>query len=156
MIERRTVLASALAATVVGSTGASNSPTLRRSGRSCAANVTPSIFLCVPVRVTVQIGRSRDGGQSFEAWQMQNVHVDHHAFWINPRDGQHMVLGNDGGLYESNDGGKNFVPTNDMLGKQTFLTGGFEHEVMELAMDIVEDLTGQRVGPRRAHGKARA
>ena len=36
-----------------------------------------------------------------------------------------------------------FVPTNDMLGKQTFLTGGFEHEVMELAMDVVEDLIGQ-------------
>lgn len=36
-----------------------------------------------------------------------------------------------------------FVPTNDMLGKQTFLTGGFEHEVMELAMEVVKDRTGR-------------
>jgi FkbM family methyltransferase len=35
-----------------------------------------------------------------------------------------------------------FVPTNDVLGKLTFLAGGFEHDVMVAAVDVVE----QRVG----------
>jgi photosystem II stability/assembly factor-like uncharacterized protein len=54
---------------------------------------------------SVQVARSRDGGRTFESWRMQNVHVDHHAFWIDPNDSQHMVLGNDGGVYISWDGG---------------------------------------------------
>ena len=54
---------------------------------------------------SVQVGRSRDGGRTFESWQMQNVHVDHHAFWIDPVDSDHMILGNDGGIYTSWDGG---------------------------------------------------
>jgi len=44
--------------------------------------------------------RSSDGGKTFTAdGHDDSVHVDHHALWIDPRDGRHMVLGNDGGLY---------------------------------------------------------
>jgi len=34
------------------------------------------------------------------------VHPDHHALWINPRDGRHLILGCDGGLYTSHDRGQ--------------------------------------------------
>lgn len=53
--------------------------------------------------------RSRDGGRSFTRFDVGNVHVDHHAFWINPRDSDHWVLATDGGLYLSYDGGENFT-----------------------------------------------
>ena len=43
-----------------------------------------------------------------------NVHVDHHAMWINPKQPQHIVLGNDGGVYFSYDGGKSWDFQNQM------------------------------------------
>ena len=41
---------------------------------------------------------SKDGGKSFQTTG-RGVHPDHHAMWIDPRDGEHVVLGNDGGVY---------------------------------------------------------
>jgi S1-C subfamily serine protease/photosystem II stability/assembly factor-like uncharacterized protein len=49
----------------------------------------------------VQLHRSKDGGKTFTADGGRNVHADHHAMWIDPRDGRHIVLGTDGGFYET-------------------------------------------------------
>jgi photosystem II stability/assembly factor-like uncharacterized protein len=48
---------------------------------------------------------SKDGGRTFAPESLANVHVDHHALWVNPEDPLHRVLGNDGGVYETRDGG---------------------------------------------------
>jgi photosystem II stability/assembly factor-like uncharacterized protein len=50
----------------------------------------------------VQAYKSVDGGRS---WQTLSGfgHVDHHAIWINPRDGNHVMLGNDGSVDVSHD-----------------------------------------------------
>lgn len=50
----------------------------------------------------VQFFVSSDGGETFNAGR-GGTHSDHHALWIDPRDSHHVILGNDGGLYESKD-----------------------------------------------------
>ncbi|MBO6524074.1 MAG: hypothetical protein JJ971_09620 [Balneolaceae bacterium] len=63
----------------------------------------------------VPLLKSTDGGKTWEQKaDNQPVHVDHHAMWINPDDSEHILLGNDGGLYESHDGGENFIHHNVM------------------------------------------
>ena len=49
--------------------------------------------------------RSDDGGESFENAAPSMVHGDHHTLWINPEDSDHLMVGNDGGVYISRDGG---------------------------------------------------
>ncbi|HYK81669.1 MAG TPA: hypothetical protein VEU55_00870 [Gemmatimonadales bacterium] len=49
---------------------------------------------------------SRDGGKSFARDSLFRVHGDFHALWIDPGDTQHLIIANDGGVYESRDGGK--------------------------------------------------
>ena len=47
---------------------------------------------------------SDDGGRSFRSDGAAQVHVDHHALWINPNDPDHLILGSDGGVVASWDG----------------------------------------------------
>ncbi len=48
--------------------------------------------------------RSKDGGKTFTGdGGSDGIHVDHHALWIDARDGRHMILGNDGGIHVTYD-----------------------------------------------------
>ncbi len=51
----------------------------------------------------IQAWRSDDGGRSFT--MMTTPHSDNHDLWIDPRDPQRMIEGNDGGACVSFDGG---------------------------------------------------
>ncbi|MBI9018934.1 MAG: glycosyl hydrolase [Phycisphaerae bacterium] len=58
---------------------------------------------------------SADGGRTYESIGKSNVHVDHHALWIDPAHPDHIINGNDGGLNITYDGGEtwqklNYVP----------------------------------------------
>jgi photosystem II stability/assembly factor-like uncharacterized protein len=50
--------------------------------------------------------KSVDGGATFSSGPFRGVHADHHALWIDPKDGDHLILGCDGGLYVSYDRSK--------------------------------------------------
>ncbi|MGF1606714.1 MAG: WD40/YVTN/BNR-like repeat-containing protein [Rhodothalassiaceae bacterium] len=50
--------------------------------------------------------RSEDGGKSWQRLSADARHVDDHALWINPDNSDHLLIGGDGGVYESYDGGQ--------------------------------------------------
>ncbi|MEO7275766.1 MAG: hypothetical protein ABI211_27580, partial [Vicinamibacterales bacterium] len=47
--------------------------------------------------------RSTDGGKLWSEVPMPGVHVDHHEIVFDPLDPDHLIIGNDGGLYETYD-----------------------------------------------------
>jgi photosystem II stability/assembly factor-like uncharacterized protein len=67
----------------------------------------------------VQFYGSSDGGRVFTTLA-RTIHPDHHALWINPKDGQHMILGNDGGLFTSKDRGQSFTANRDLVISQFY------------------------------------
>ena len=66
----------------------------------------------------VPLLKSGDGGETWHRLDtlqgVNHIHVDHHALWINPNDSKHILLGNDGGLYQSYDEGANWLHINNM------------------------------------------
>lgn len=72
----------------------------------------------------VRIAHSEDGGKTFSLLggqvshlhpsAAQTLHLDHCEMWINPDNPNHLVLGNDGGLYVSYDKGQNWLHYNNI------------------------------------------
>ncbi|MEO7431344.1 MAG: hypothetical protein ABIR62_04860 [Dokdonella sp.] len=57
--------------------------------------------------------QSFDGGKSF-ANVGGGSHGDHHTVWIDPTDTQHVITGDDGGLWQSRDGGNKWWKSNNL------------------------------------------
>lgn len=81
-----------------------------------ASNVAPRPFYYADIRVCPNnpdrvynlhtiLEVSTDGGRSFQTLAGWKVHPDHHALWIHPEDGNHMINGNDGGIAITRDRG---------------------------------------------------
>ena len=49
--------------------------------------------------------RSINGGKTFQDLNADHRHVDDHALWIDEENTDHLLIGGDGGIYESWDGG---------------------------------------------------
>ncbi|MFT5846265.1 MAG: photosystem II stability/assembly factor-like uncharacterized protein [Psychroserpens sp.] len=60
----------------------------------------------------VPIVKSKDGGKTFTSISAENVHADHHALWINPKNPNHLINGNDGGVNITYDDGENWIKNN--------------------------------------------
>jgi photosystem II stability/assembly factor-like uncharacterized protein len=53
----------------------------------------------------IQLFRSDDQTATFSQ-TASSAHSDHHAVWINPKNSEHIIIGTDGGVYESFNKGK--------------------------------------------------
>ncbi len=50
-----------------------------------------------------------DGGKTWNRLGLSNRHVDDHALWIDPDDTRHLIIGGDGGIYETFDSGDKWL-----------------------------------------------
>ncbi|MFK7813260.1 MAG: glycosyl hydrolase [Maribacter sp.] len=75
----------------------------------------------------VPIIKSKDAGKTYTSINGDNVHVDHHSLWVNPKRPGHLINGNDGGLNMSYDDGENWTKLNsEALG--TFFAINIDHQ----------------------------
>lgn len=78
-------------------------------------SVDPTNPDCIYI-MGVPVLKSEDGGKNFVsiATYQNDVHADHHVVLVNPQNPNHLLLGNDGGLYVSYDKGENFIHLNQV------------------------------------------
>jgi photosystem II stability/assembly factor-like uncharacterized protein len=97
----------------------------------------------------ISLYRSSDAGKTFRSDGGRGVHADHHALWIDPRDGRHMILGGDGGLYVTCDRMEHWDHLNHAA------IGQFYHVAIDSTRDYkvyggLQD-NGSWGGPSRTH-----
>jgi len=62
----------------------------------------------------VNIYMSEDGGRSFVQTRFRGVHSDVHGIWIDPANSDHLLSGNDGGVWVTWDAGRNWDHLNNI------------------------------------------
>ena len=85
----------------------------KRSDNATAGNYYQELF-CDPkdvdkvYYVDFWVMVSDDGGKTFNKIGEKYKHVDNHVVWIDPDDTKHLLVGCDGGIYETFDGAGNW------------------------------------------------
>jgi photosystem II stability/assembly factor-like uncharacterized protein len=92
---------------------------------------------------------SSDSGRTVRAGD-QGIHVDTHAQWIDPGDPNHMVEGNDGGVWQTWDKGGNWMALNTIPIGQ-FYNVSFDYGVPYRVCGGLQD-NGSWCGPSRRRG----
>ncbi|OJJ17065.1 glycosyl hydrolase [marine bacterium AO1-C] len=86
----------------------------KMSGYNSSGNYYQEIY-CHPTEINTVYSMNTfamvtyDGGRSFKRVGEDLKHVDNHALWINPNNVNHMLIGCDGGLYETFDRAKTWL-----------------------------------------------
>ena len=57
---------------------------------------------------------TEDAGRTWKMLGLKYRHVDDHAMWIDPKNTDHFLIGGDGGIYETWDGGKDYHFKNNL------------------------------------------
>ena len=65
-------------------------------------------------QMDVHLHVTEDGGENFTKLEHETKHVDHHAMAFDPNDEDYLLVGNDGGIYESHDLGESWRYINNM------------------------------------------
>ncbi len=85
-----------------------------------------------------QLVQSDDGGKTVHAIDT-DVHVDHHAMWIDPSDPKRMIQGNDGGAYLSFDAGRTWRFLDGMPIEQSYMVGADSRTPYELCTGLQDN-----------------
>jgi len=86
----------------------------KQSSFATSGNYYQKIF-CDPVNpekvfiINAYMVVSMDGGKNFSILGEKSKHIDNHIIWIDPAKTDHLLVGCDGGLYESFDGAANWL-----------------------------------------------
>ncbi len=68
----------------------------------------------------VELLFSEDGGATFKSISKENVHADHHVTWVNPKNPNHIINGNDGGVNITYDNGEHWIKCNNQAVGQLY------------------------------------
>ncbi|MFC1556215.1 hypothetical protein ACFL67_03945, partial [candidate division KSB1 bacterium] len=66
---------------------------------------------------------SDDGGYTTKRFQGRGIHSDYHALWLDPTKKDRFYVGNDGGIYLTNDQGNNFFMFDNFVVSQFYMIG---------------------------------
>ncbi len=92
---------------------------------------------------------TRDGGKTIDyLGNGREKHSDNHALWIDPTEGDHMIAGSDGGLYETFDGGTYWRHFSNLPISQFYKLGLDNSEPFYNIVGGAQDL-GTLIGPSR-------
>lgn len=92
---------------------------------------------------------TKDGGKTIDyLGNGREKHSDNHALWIDPTDGNHMIAGSDGGLYETFDGGSFWRHFSNLPVSQFYKLGLDNSEPFYNIVGGAQDL-GTLIGPSR-------
>ncbi|MDF1697319.1 MAG: glycosyl hydrolase, partial [Saprospiraceae bacterium] len=92
---------------------------------------------------------TRNGGKTFDyLGNGREKHSDNHALWIDPSNGQHLIAGTDGGLYESYDEGTTWRHFPNLPISQFYKLGLDNSEPFYNVVVGAQDL-GTLIGPSR-------
>ncbi|MBI1333170.1 MAG: hypothetical protein GC165_09850 [Armatimonadetes bacterium] len=68
-----------------------------------------SFYLC-----GMNLWRTEDSGKTWNTVGSNIVHADQHALWVDPKDSNHIITGDDGGIYQSRDHGDTWEHCNKL------------------------------------------
>ncbi len=111
----------------------------------------------------VRLAHSTDGGKTFDLLggevnhmvpsAASGLHLDHCEMWIDPSNPKHLVLGNDGGLYQSYDTGKTWLHHNNLHTGEYYDIAVDNHVPYRIYAGAQDDSTvygfAQELGPSR-------
>jgi len=86
----------------------------KRSGYMCTSPQYYNEIICDPTdadrvyTLDTIMNVTEDGGKTFKPAPREDRHVDDHALWIDPHQPDHMLMGCDGGVYDSFDRGQSW------------------------------------------------
>jgi photosystem II stability/assembly factor-like uncharacterized protein len=94
---------------------------------------------------------SEDGGKSFREDRFEKIHPDNHALAIDPKRPKRLLLGTDGGAYQSFDGGKSWEHLNRFAAGEFYRVSLDESRPFRICGGLQDNLNW--VGPSRTRSK---